>query len=60
MTVRYEAELNATAVLLVYTGNIATGRGIEQTLQNLAELEQNAQDQRDIHLEVVRQNWTAC
>ena len=39
MTVRYEAELNATAVLLVYTGNIATGRGIEQTLQNLAELQ---------------------
>ena len=49
-TVRQEAGVSTRALLLVYTGNIAAGRGIEQTLQHLAALRPSA---RKIHLSLV-------
>jgi glycogen(starch) synthase len=52
-TVRIEAELGTDALLLVYTGNIAAGRGIEQTLAGLAHLLDGNSGTQDIHLSLV-------
>ena len=52
-SLRTEADLPKEAFLLVYTGNIAAGRGIEQTLTGMAYYLKNTRTPRDIHLSLV-------
>lgn len=52
-SVRTETQLSNDALLLVYTGNIAAGRGIEQTLIGLAHYLKHNTQVRDIHLSLV-------
>ena len=52
-SLRTEAHLPENALLLVYTGNIAAGRGIEQTLEGVAHYLEHASPARDIHLSLV-------
>ena len=51
--IREEADVPDSAVLLVYTGNLTMNRGLEQTLDGMAEYFATQSDPRDVHLSMV-------
>lgn len=51
--VRSEAGVSEATLLLVYTGNVATGRGIEETLKGLAQFNAESSLQRPVHISIV-------
>lgn len=52
-SIRHEAGISSDALVLVYTGNISDGRGIQQSISYLAQYLAQDADRPDLHLSLV-------